>query len=163
MNCAYIFASYIYYSYKSEKNSAALELLLIFSLPFSRVRFSSCFGKSCWFDYTLGVDSLPYLEHSPSCTNSMPCSVKSLVCHLCCSFSIPAMTKTASVFSLTKTNTISRPKPSSGPFQTWEAVNPLFSQVEPFLLWTTVPKKKTKQVQTKLQEFELHQMAYDSR
>ena len=76
------------------------QLLLIFSLQFSRILFSSNFSKSCWFECTLWVKSLSYLEHSPSSTNSMSCSIKALIYHLCYLFSIPAMTKKPSIFSL---------------------------------------------------------------
>ena len=108
------------------------QLLLTFSLQFSRILFSSNFCKTCWFACALWVKSLSYLEHSPSSTNSKSCSIKALICHQCCLFAIPAMTKKPSIFSLlpiilkenkTKPGTniiISWPKPSLGPVQTWE-------------------------------------------
>jgi hypothetical protein len=108
------------------------QLLHTFSLQFSIILFSSNFCKSCWFECALWVKSLSYLEHSPSSTNSMSCSIKALICHLCCLFAIPAMTKKPSIFSLlpiilqenkTKPGTniiISWPKPALGPVQTWE-------------------------------------------
>jgi hypothetical protein len=75
----------------------ARPLLLIFSLQFARIRCSCSFSKSCGFEYALWVKSLSYLEHSPSSTNSMSCSIKALICHLCCLFSIPAMMKKPSI------------------------------------------------------------------
>ena len=71
----------------------ALPLLLMFSLQRSRICFSSSFSQSCGFENALWVKSLSDLQHSPSSTNSMSCSIKPLICHLPCLFSIPAMMK----------------------------------------------------------------------
>ena len=105
------------------------QLLLIFSLQFSRILFSSNFSKS--LSVLFGSKAF-LLEHSSSSTNSMSYSIKALICHLCCLFAIPAMTKTPSTFSLLPiilkekkrkpgTNIIiTWKKPGLGPVQTWE-------------------------------------------
>ena len=70
------------------------QLLLIFSLQFSRILFSSNFSKS--LSALFGSKAF-LLEHSSSSTNSMSYSIKALICHLCCLFSIPAMMKKPSI------------------------------------------------------------------
>ena len=112
----------------------------------------------------------PFLSWTqPKRTNSMSCSIKAVICHLCCLFAIPAMTKKPSIFSLlrnilkenkTKPGAniiISWPKPSLGPVQTWET-NSAVSSIWTFFALNYYPKKK--KVRTK--ELGWHHSIWDT-
>ena len=105
---------FLYLAFSSAEFSSAATLARVVGL-------SALFGSKAFL-----------LEHSPSSTNSMSCSIKALICHLCCLFAISAMTKTPSTFSLLPiilkenkrkpgTNIIiTWKKQGLGPVQTWE-------------------------------------------